>query len=157
MTLSNAPNGQLEGKVSWLLSLEWLNVGRGAIITGIHHHPVTRVNNISSIGICLHLRTIHQVVATILLKHDTVCLSNDYWGCNILSTMYFSTRAYTSLSMVFRTLHILFYWFFSVRYSNGSWLFYWLFLSFSDFSSTLVLTFPNFFRLFINFLLTLPF
>ena len=56
---------QLEGKVSWLLSLEWSNVGRGAIITGIHHHPVTRVNNISSIGICLHLRTIHQVVATI--------------------------------------------------------------------------------------------
>ena len=52
---------QLEGKVSWLLSLEWSNVGRGAIITGIHHHPVTRVNNISSIGICLHLRTIHQV------------------------------------------------------------------------------------------------
>ena len=58
-------NTQLEGKVSWLLSLEWSNVGRGAIITGIHHHPVTRVNNISSIGICLHLRTIHQVVATI--------------------------------------------------------------------------------------------
>ena len=56
-------NTQLEGKVSWLLSLEWSNVGRGAIITGIHHHPVTRVNNISDgIGICLHLTTIHQVV-----------------------------------------------------------------------------------------------
>ena len=58
--------------------------------------------------------------------------------------MYFSTRAHTSLSMVFQTLHILFYWFFSVHYSNCSWLFYWFFLIFSDFSCTLLLTFLTF-------------